>query len=86
VKKTTLNKVLAGLGILIGGIYIINPGAGLLELIPDLVPFVGNLDEAGATALVLWGIQALRKPDELPQLPSNLNSLPQSDPEKVRSR
>jgi uncharacterized membrane protein YkvA (DUF1232 family) len=69
VKKTTLNKVLAGLGILIGGIYIVNPGAGLLELIPDLVPFVGNLDEAGATALVLWGIQALRKPEELPALP-----------------
>ncbi len=68
-KKTTINKVLAVAGIIIGGIYILNPTAGLLELIPDVVPFIGNLDEAAATALVLWGIQAIRQPDALPALP-----------------
>jgi uncharacterized membrane protein YkvA (DUF1232 family) len=71
-KKTWFNKILAGLGIVVGVIYIINPGAGLIELIPDFAPFVGNLDEAGATALVLWGIQALRKPEELPALPGSV--------------
>ncbi len=33
--------------------YILNPSAGLFELIPDNIPFVGNLDEAGATALLI---------------------------------
>lgn len=33
--------------------YIINPGAGIFELIPDNIPFVGNLDEATATTLLL---------------------------------
>ena len=34
-------------------LYIINPGAGLFELIPDNLPLVGNLDEAAAVALLL---------------------------------
>jgi uncharacterized membrane protein YkvA (DUF1232 family) len=67
--RTWVNKVLAVGGIVLGVIYIINPGAGVIELIPDLIPFVGNLDEAGATALVIWGIQALRQPASLPSLP-----------------
>jgi hypothetical protein len=33
--------------------YLLNPTAGFFELIPDNLPFVGNLDEAGATALLL---------------------------------
>ncbi len=41
---------------IIGGIsflYLINPTAGIVELIPDITPVVGNLDEATAMALVL---------------------------------
>lgn len=34
-------------------IYILNPTAGLFEIIPDNLPFVGNLDEAAAVALLL---------------------------------
>jgi hypothetical protein len=34
-------------------IYLLNPTAGFLEFIPDNLPFIGNLDEAGATALLL---------------------------------
>ena len=34
-------------------IYLVNPTAGMVELIPDVVPFIGNLDEATATALLL---------------------------------
>ncbi|MBT5873831.1 MAG: DUF1232 domain-containing protein [Candidatus Latescibacteria bacterium] len=33
-------------------LYLLNIGVGIIELIPDNVPFVGNLDEGGA-ALVL---------------------------------
>ena len=34
-------------------IYLANPTAGVLELIPDNVPFVGNLDEAGAVLILM---------------------------------
>lgn len=34
-------------------VYILNPGAGFLELVPDNLPIVGNLDE-GAAALMIW--------------------------------
>jgi uncharacterized membrane protein YkvA (DUF1232 family) len=41
--------VLAALGL----VYILNPGAGFIELIPDNLPIVGNLDE-GAAFLLIW--------------------------------
>lgn len=33
--------------------YLLNIGIGFIELIPDNIPFVGNLDEAGAVTLLL---------------------------------
>ena len=33
--------------------YLLNIGMGFIELIPDNIPFVGNLDEAGAVVLLL---------------------------------
>jgi len=50
----------AGLGVL----YLLNPGAGFFELIPDNMPMFGNLDEAGATAAVIFALRTLfrRKP------------------------
>ena len=38
---------------IVGCIYLLNPGAGILELLPDSLPLVGNLDE-GAAALAIW--------------------------------
>ena len=38
---------------ILGLIYILNPGAGIFELIPDNIPLVGNLDE-GAAFLLMW--------------------------------
>lgn len=34
-------------------IYLLNPTLGVVELIPDNIPFIGNLDEATATAILL---------------------------------
>jgi uncharacterized membrane protein YkvA (DUF1232 family) len=59
-KGRSVTLIRGVIAIIIGGIYIINPTAGLAELIPDVIPFIGNLDEAGATALLLWGIRELR--------------------------
>ncbi len=38
---------------IISVLYILNPGAGFFELIPDNLPLIGNLDEAAAVALLL---------------------------------
>jgi len=40
--------------VVLGCVYLLNPTAGLFELLPDNLPLIGNLDEAGATALVIW--------------------------------
>ncbi|MCS6840782.1 MAG: DUF1232 domain-containing protein [Roseiflexus sp.] len=56
--------------IALGVVYLINPAAGVLEMIPDALPVIGNLDEAAATALIIWGIQAWRQAaSALPALP-----------------
>jgi len=34
-------------------IYILNPGFGFIELLPDNLPIIGNLDEGGAT-MAIW--------------------------------
>lgn len=34
-------------------LYLLNIGVGVIELIPDNLPLVGNLDEGGATVLLL---------------------------------
>ena len=38
---------------LLSVVYILNPTAGFFELIPDNLPFIGNLDEAAAVGLLL---------------------------------
>jgi uncharacterized membrane protein YkvA (DUF1232 family) len=49
------------LSILFSVVYIINPTFGVFEFIPDNWPLIGNLDEAGATALLIWAINEWRK-------------------------
>ena len=34
-------------------VYLVNPTWGMIEMIPDNVPVIGNLDEAGALLLLL---------------------------------
>ncbi|OQX19629.1 MAG: hypothetical protein BWK80_36650 [Desulfobacteraceae bacterium IS3] len=40
----------------IGVIYILNPGSGVIELLPDNLPVIGNLDEGGAFIAVWYGL------------------------------
>ena len=46
------NLIVALIGI-ISAMYLFNFGIGIIELIPDNFPIIGNLDEAAATALLL---------------------------------
>lgn len=50
------NMFILGLGA-VAILYILNPTAGILEFIPDNVPIIGNLDEAGAI-LILTNVLA----------------------------
>jgi hypothetical protein len=38
-------------------VYLINPGMGIFELIPDNLPIIGNLDEAGAAVLLIAALK-----------------------------
>ncbi|MBP6048897.1 MAG: DUF1232 domain-containing protein [Chitinophagales bacterium] len=38
---------------LVAFFYIINPTAGFIEFIPDNIPIIGNLDEAGAVFIII---------------------------------
>jgi len=41
---------------MVGFIYILNPTSGLVELIPDNLPFIGNLDEGGDFVSLWYGL------------------------------
>ncbi len=41
---------------ILGLIYILNPTAGIIELIPDNIPIIGNLDEGGAFLAIWYGL------------------------------
>ena len=43
----------------IGGLYLIYPSFSLFEFIPDVLPFVGNLDEAAAALLVANALRTI---------------------------
>ncbi len=44
---------------LLAFVYILNPTAGIIELIPDNLPIVGNLDEGVAFTLLWYGLVEL---------------------------
>ena len=58
-ERSPLTGLAAFIGVVIGGAYLLNPTFGIFELIPDNAPFIGNLDEAAATTLLVLGIQRL---------------------------
>jgi hypothetical protein len=40
-------------------LYLLNPGSGIIDIIPDNLPIVGNLDEAGVAYLLVVAIRGL---------------------------
>ena len=62
--KKILRKVASILGLVIGIIYILNPTFGIFELIPDNLPYIGNLDEASAVLLILACLKELKNKEE----------------------
>ncbi len=52
-KKGFVNSFIVGVLGAVSAVYLFNPGAGFIELIPDNIPIIGNLDEAAAAALLI---------------------------------
>ena len=52
-KRSTGTPIIVDVLGAFSAIYLFNPTAGFLELIPDNLPIVGNLDEAAAAALLI---------------------------------
>lgn len=52
-KRNLLTSIIVGGVGVFSALYLFNPGAGVIEVIPDNIPFIGNLDEAGAAALLI---------------------------------
>ena len=48
-----MKKILIHIVGILSLLYLMNFGVGVIELIPDNIPIVGNLDEATATILLV---------------------------------
>jgi len=70
-------KIIAWATIAAGSAYMINPTAGIFELLPDNLPVVGNLDEAAVVFIMFAAMRylGLRLPEfiekwaRVPRLP-----------------
>lgn len=56
---TAAKKLGALLGAALSGLYLMNLGAGFIELGPDNAPLIGNLDEIVATIVLLRCLTSL---------------------------
>ncbi len=58
-RSSATAKAFAVLVALISAAYLLNPGFGVFELLPDNLPVVGNLDEAFFAYALLASLAAL---------------------------
>ncbi|MCW3105739.1 MAG: hypothetical protein JWQ09_245 [Segetibacter sp.] len=55
-----MKKILVALLAFLSFIYLCNPTAGILEFIPDNIPFIGNVDEGLACYVLFSCIEYIR--------------------------
>jgi uncharacterized membrane protein YkvA (DUF1232 family) len=55
-----MKKLLIGLLGIIALMYLFNPTAGIFELLPDIIPYIGNMDEGAACYLLYSCIEYFR--------------------------
>lgn len=58
-----MKKTFAVVLMVLSVVYILNPTAGVFELLPDALPFVGNIDELFAFYVLAASIQYYRSGD-----------------------
>ncbi|MCY3719491.1 MAG: DUF1232 domain-containing protein [Anaerolineaceae bacterium] len=52
-RRNLLSQLLALFAGVLAALYLVYPSLGIFELLPDMLPLVGNLDEAGASLLLI---------------------------------
>ena len=52
-----MKKILVALAGVLSFIYLLNPTWGILEILPDNLPLIGNIDEATATMVLLAALR-----------------------------
>ncbi len=52
-----MKRFFVGLSGVLSLLYLLNPTLGVFEFIPDNIPFVGNLDEATATMVLIAALR-----------------------------
>lgn len=92
-KKGPLKNMIVGGLAALSGLYLVNLSWGGLEFLPDALPFVGNLDEATATLLLLasmryFGVDVIEMftgagKDEEAEQPSEPSAEPRYEPPKT---
>jgi len=55
--RTRGKTALVVTSMILSGIYLLNPDAGVFEFLPDVIPGIGNIDEGLATAILLGGVR-----------------------------
>lgn len=55
--KNKLKTIFIVIGGILGVLYLLNPTAGIFEILPDNLPIVGNLDEGAAVVLILAALR-----------------------------
>jgi len=70
--------------VVLGGIYILNPTFGV-DLLPDNMPILGNLDEAAVLVLMMGALRYLgvRLPDFIERMLQPAPRLPFNVPEVI---
>lgn len=58
---STVRTALVGLMGVISLLYLSNPTGGLMEIIPDNLPVLGNIDEAAMTAILIYSVKFIRE-------------------------
>lgn len=55
-----MKNILVLIASVLSVLYLLNPGFGIFELIPDNIPFIGNVDEGLAAYVLYSAIEYLR--------------------------
>jgi hypothetical protein len=55
--RTKGKSLLVGIAMGLSGLYLLNPGMGIFDFIPDNIPGIGNIDEGVASAILLGGVR-----------------------------
>lgn len=52
-----MKSILVAFAGILSFLYLVFPSFGIFELLPDYIPFIGNVDEATATMVLLGSLR-----------------------------